>query len=200
MRKITRQKPIKSILKNGSNCRIMLNSGMLLHELAKMTDEKCAYCETHYKHYLHEENTPEKEHFYPKSKYPNLEDHWWNLFWVCPVCNKKYKKDYFEKKGVNKRIIPLKPDNEGRLNSKPYRFDAWFLIRYKTGALLPNKKNKEWKRAEWSVQLFGLNRDDLLTARKRELERYLADYEKLPLKTYSYSFYIEDYLKIKFKY
>lgn len=206
MRKIKRQKPVPAILQNRETCKIKPRTNLLLLELGKMTNEKCAYCETHYQDPLHNDKTPEKEHFYPRKKYPNLENHWWNLFWVCRNCNRK-KADNFEKLNSTKRIIPLKPDNEGKINGKAYQFEDWFVINYRNGELSPNKKNKNWKRAEWTIELFGLNsRNNLVIARKYMLKKYLKDYnianyknKKIWINNFSYSFYIENWLKINNK-
>ncbi len=204
MRKIKRQKPVEAILKQEGVCRIKLNANLLLHELGKMSDYKCAYCETHYEHESHKGRTPEKEHFYPKSKYPKLKDSWWNLFWSCPTCNSlEYKGNKFEKTNSNKRIIPLKPDDEGKLNGISYSFDNWFILNYRTGELKPHPRKNNKERAEWTIKLFGLNRSGLLSARLRILEKFLKNYdqnnyekEQLHLNNWSYSFFIESWLKI----
>ncbi len=204
MRKIIRQPPIDQILQTEGNCRIRLNSQHLLHELLRMTNDKCAYCETHYDHSLQDGRPEHIEHFYPRNTYPELSNHWWNLFPSCPSCNLT-KGDGFEIIDNNKRIIPLKPDDDGRLFGKPYQFEKWFLINFETGEIRPNNHNEKWKRAERSIELFNLNRFSLMKARKDLLKNYINDYNRinnfrdnrLRLQTKSYSFYIEYWLKFK---
>ncbi len=192
MKKINRHKPVKALFQKGSSCRIRYSSNILLQELGEMTNYKCAYCERHKN--THTEKIPQIEHFRPQSKFPNLKDVWINLFWSCPTCNSmKYKGNKFEKELENgKNIRPLKPDQNGIRSKIDYHFKDWFRIDFDTGILIPLKRNKEWQRAKWTIELFGLNRDELKTARKSILEKYKKDFltQKIDLDKWSFSFYI----------
>lgn len=181
----------------------------LQQKLGEMTDYRCSYCDK--KEIKKGLVQGEIEHFLPKDKkngFPNLKFVWHNLFWSCPQCNSFKSNKYYKIVG-GKKIKPVKPDLENTCSTKEYSFNQWFRIDFDTGKILSVKKNNEWKRAEWTIELLQLNHPARLKSRKKALEDYLFEknrnipfnHERRHLRNFSYSFYIEDYLKIhKIKY
>ena len=213
MKKINRPKPSNNILQYNSAWRIKnwnnnkSQKEKLQNELGKMSDFRCSYCDIkNVKKGIHQGNI---EHFLPKSEFPNFSNVWHNLFWVCGDCNQIFKgTKYIEK---NEKIKPLKPDLENTCTTDEYNFNKWFRIDFSTGELISLKSNKNWKRAEWTIKLFGLNHENRTTARQNTLDNYRLNLEfglpytnkKMHLRNFSYSFYIEEWLKInkhKFEY
>lgn len=193
--------PPVHLLQKNSAWRIDYNSPDLATELSKMTDCRCAYCDR--KDIKKGLQQGQKEHFLPKHEFPNFKDVWCNLFWACSDCN-LFKHEKYEKNINGQKIKPLKPDSENTCTTEEYNFDKWFRIDFETGKLVPLKSNKEWLRAEWTIELFNLNHSSRLDARLEILEIYEKLRKTLPsndkilqLRNHSYSFYIEYWLKIR---
>lgn len=105
----------------------------------------------------------------------------------CSQCNKHKATKYF---GVdefgeigNLEYKPLKPDD------KDYYPENHFTINITTGEI--EVKNND-KNSQTTIDFFGLNRCDLNSARKRELEKY-----KDTKVYFNYSFFIEEFIRIE---
>ncbi len=175
----------------------------LVMELSKLTANHCCFCDI--LPVSKGEIRPTVEHFRPKSKekFPHLAFSWENLFLCCDQCQ-SYKLGKYD-------ILLLKPDEPG------YEFEQYFDINFKEGTLQPrsSQNDEQNKRAAITIDLYGLNKDNRPTARKRELKKYvgtyndkkkicelggipfnLDDYPSLELEYYSYRFYIWFYNEI----
>jgi len=127
------------------------------------------------------------EHFFPKANFPSLSTKWENLFLSCQQCNlhkstKYYGVDEFGKIG-KLEFQPLKPDE------KDYYFENHFTINILTGEIVVKNNNKNSKT---TIDFFELNRPDLNSARKRELENY-----RKTKSYFNYSSYIEEFKRIE---
>jgi 5-methylcytosine-specific restriction endonuclease McrA len=142
----------------------------LRYQLSAMTQSHCAFCDGP----LGTESRETVEHFRPKSRFPELAYHWPNLFPCCDVCQGNKLEKFDE--------ALLKPDDQN------YRFEDYFLVNYKTGALdaLPTHAH----RATVTTQLYGLNSEARKKARLREWEHYQRD-PAPELDDYSYRFFLE---------
>jgi len=144
------------------------------HRLAAMTQTHCAFCDGQ----IGVESRETVEHFRPKGQFPELAYAWENLFPCCDLCQSSKRE----------RFAPalLKPD------APDYRFQAYFIANYKTGALepAPYAAEEERQRAEISIRLYGLNLPARTTARRREWERYCRDPEAY-VDDYNYRFFLE---------
>jgi len=119
------------------------------------------------------------EHFRPKSQYPRLAYAWPNLFPCCDVCQNA-KGEKFDKK-------LLKPD------TKDYHFDRYFVLSYKTGKVEanPSATQAEQKRAEITIETYGLNKFGRSHSRLIEWRKYqgISD-EYLCIDDFSYRFFL----------
>ncbi len=209
MKKIKRTKlKLTDILQNNSLRQVKKWKGntkqteLLQDKLGIMTNYHCSYCDI--KDIKKGLSQGEIEHFLPKSIFPNLSELWSNLFWSCRQCNSFKSNNYYKKVG-EKNIKPLKPDLENTCITEEYNFNKWFRIDFDTGELIPLKSNKEWQRAKWTIELFNLNHAERIKARKDILHTYRLlrkhgipyNHPKMHIKNFSYSFYIESWLKIK---
>jgi len=124
----------------------------ILDELKKMSDNHCAFCDD-----LLFPSTGELgqiEHLKPKEKYKAFAFAWLNLYPICSRCNLK--------KGQRYSAHLLKPDAKG------YAFSKWLWLNPIDGKLKPIKLNPNWKRAEKTIELYGLNSEDKIVRRLEE--------------------------------
>ncbi len=131
---------------------------VLLPQLQSDNQFHCCYCDAYPVQGVSSDTI---DHFKPKSVYPNEAFDWDNLFYCCSACQEA-KLERFET-GL------LKPDVQGLTFDKFFRFNA------STGEIEPNPiaSPEDFKRAEVSIQLFGLNEKGRpITRRQTFRERY----------------------------
>jgi uncharacterized protein (TIGR02646 family) len=149
---------------------------------------RCCYCEL--------SQPDEVEHVHPKDLFPELTFSWKNFVYACGICNGTRKNNRFaiiDKEGQLQDITrPLNvlvkrppkghpalinPRTEDPLNFMELDLvdTFWFLPSAETDSL-------EYIRAEYTIELLGLNRDLLLRARANAFGGYrarLVEYGKL---------------------
>lgn len=124
----------------------------LLPILRNATNKHCAFCDDKIK-------KGTIEHLRPTSKYPLRSYFWFNLFPSCNYCQEKnndFDKDL------------LKPDR------KDYEFRRYFLFNPFTGKIDVNPKATEVDKikAEITIKIYKLNRDELIEARLDAFEDF----------------------------
>jgi len=125
----------------------------LLSELKKMSKNHCAFCDDLLFPFVGE--IGEIEHFKPKEKYKDLAYEWANLYPICRRCNST-KNDRFDD-------LLLRPDETS------YIYSDWFRLDPNTFELKPQKLgNIHWQRAEKTIELYGLSKEDKITRRQFE--------------------------------
>jgi len=125
----------------------------ILTELKLMSKNHCAFCDDLLFPVVGE--IGEIEHFRPKSKFKNLAYAWANLYPICSRCNGT-KNDRFD-------TLLLRPDEKG------YKYSDWFRLDPNTFELKPQKLgNPNWLRAEKTIELYGLSKNDKITRRQYE--------------------------------
>lgn len=117
--------------------------------LERETNGKCAYCESKIKHIEY----GDIEHILPKIKSarPDLYVDWDNLTLACEVCNRTYKRDYYDSK--NPLVNPYL-DNP----------DEYFLF---IGPMITARNNN--KRGFLTEETIALNRSELIVRRSERL-------------------------------
>ena len=105
---------------------------------------------------------------------------WDNLFYCCDACQ--------DAKVENFDILLLKPDEKG------YHFEDYFLCDFKTGELKPNTAQSvdRQARAEVTIRLYDLNREDLCIARVKELKAWLKKEPDEVIDDYGYRYFLEN--------
>ncbi len=126
------------------------HSSEILKELKNITDSHCAFCD--------DSLMPKGgikgqiEHLKPKDEYKLLAYAWLNLFPCCEMCNTT--------KGKKFDSSLLRPDSNG------FSFRYWFYIDFGTFEIKPKKLgNPEWKRAEKTIEIYGLNKPEKIERR-----------------------------------
>ena len=141
------------------------NQDEVKSSLKVMFNKKCALCESHITHV----DYGQIEHFKPKSKYPEFCFDWDNFLLACTICNGKSNKgDKF----------PLE-DNDGPfVNPVEEIPDDFLKFEYDeiTKQFFVFPKNK---RAFVTIKELGLNRDELLEYRTKELSKITYILEKV---------------------
>jgi len=120
----------------------------------------CMYCDTN--------EAKEIDHFHPKAHYTHWAFEWQNYFLSCGVCNRQ-KLDQFpvDDHGRHLLIDPVTEDPHPEL---PY---ALVLGSY--------RENDATLRGKACIDVFGLNRDHLITTRQREYRNLKCKLEKFLL-------------------
>lgn len=145
----------------------------LRQALSDMTARHCSFCDS----FPMGPQIPETiEHFRPKTKYPRLAYHWYNLFLCCGLCQQKG--DEFSKE-------LLKPDQ------LDYSFDRYFEIDWFNGKLIPNHDAdpSDRKRAQTTIELYRLNDHGKPEDRLREM-RMFEDSKSPSLNDFAYRFFL----------
>jgi len=107
--------------------------------------QRCMYCE--------DSVGTDIEHFWPKSKYPERAFSWTNYLLACSGCNSNEKRDQFPLDGAG---LPLLVD--------PTREDprTHLVLSVRTGKYKPRThEGVESLKGQWSIKVFGLDRDIL---------------------------------------
>lgn len=143
-------------------------------QLVAMTQDHCAFCDGR----IGTESRETVEHFRPKSVFPGLAYEWTNLFPCCDVCQSN-KREQFD-------ALLLKPDE------LTYLFEDYFVANFLTGALEPRPDAPEEarRRAEVTINLYGLNLPARKVARLREMNSYLLNIEHC-IDDYNYRYFLD---------
>lgn len=120
----------------------------LKQDLLKLTKRHCAFCDKIFR----ADDSFEIEHFKPKMDYPTLAFEWTNLYPICPKCNLRKGKKYHDNL--------LKPD------LITYKYTNYFEFENTNKYKLSSKNN----RGEKTIELYQLNRPELLKAREEEIK------------------------------
>ncbi|MCM3195825.1 retron system putative HNH endonuclease [Priestia megaterium] len=145
--------------------------------LLKMFNGKCAYCESYLPHTQH----PHIEHWRPKGKVTEDEDHkgyywlaadWENLFIACGVCNSSYKLNKFPLK-EGSTYAKLSSDNIHELEKPLLINPCTDNPEPHLGFTLYGKAIGLTDEGEKSIEVYGLNREDL-EDRRRFIARHVV--------------------------
>lgn len=150
----------------------------LCRELEKTTDNHCSFCDS-YPLGISAHQTI--EHFRPKTLYPGLTYVWHNLFLACNVCQSS--------KGEKYNSDLLKPDR------KDYEFYRYFLVNYRTGEIEvnPSSTEEDRKRAETTIEIYGLNKENRPESRLMEYKKYKdLSGKNYTIDDFSYRFLLEN--------
>lgn len=116
------------------------------HSLLQMARgrERCMYCE--------DSAGTDIEHFYPKAIYPERTFDWTNYLWACSSCNSNFKRAQFPLDGTQQPLLidPATDDPTQHLT-----------LSFSTGRFVA-----ETPRGEASIEVFGLQREILVSGRR----------------------------------
>lgn len=142
--------------------------------------EVCNYCENN--------EATDIEHIYPKSFFPERAFRWDNYLLSCPTCNSRHKLDkfaIFDPRKMDALIELLrgsgKPANDDGVMINPRIENPldyfWLDIPNKTFRLDPlhTLESRNRKRAEYTLELLGLNKRETLLAARRSAANYYID-------------------------
>ncbi len=130
----------------------------IIAELRKMSQNHCAFCDDLLFPLVGEHG--EIEHFKPKEQFKHYAYAWANLYPICRRCNGT-KNDRFDK-------LLLRPD------TKNYHFDDWFWFDPSTFEIKPITSNSNYARAQKTIEIFGLNKEDKITRRQFEFIKIIT--------------------------
>jgi len=145
-----------------------VNRRALLQELAAWTKHHCSFCDdfllgrqSQISHFI--PRSLSSDHFIPRSLSSKSAEpvyDWDNLYLVCTRCNYS--------KGARSAEGTIRPDDPS------YGFDLYFVVDPDSAELTPNPKASVdvQKAAHTTIELWRLNRDDLVAARKIEAMKY----------------------------
>ncbi len=126
--------------------------------IAELTDDHCSFCDNF--PIRSKENSI--DHFKPKSRpsFYNLVCHWDNLYYCCQNCQ-QYKREQYNQ-------YLLRPDAED------FSYDKYFIYSFKSHELFPSPalSANERRKAQTTIDIFGLNDLGHIAARRISLERY----------------------------
>lgn len=141
---------------------------------------RCMYCEDNEVHHV--------EHFWPRSKYPEVVFAWLNYLYSCGICNGP-KNSHFATISATVTVIPVldvtSPHRCGRpafINPR-YENPMDFLILDIRGDTFRFAEKEgiepaDRARALWTLQHLPINRDGLPDQRRLDYETYIGDIEK----------------------
>lgn len=149
--------------------------------LAKQTENHCSYCDN----FPIRSKEDSIDHFKPKSRpeYYELVCQWDNLYYCCQNCQ-QYKLEQY-----NQYI--LRPD------SNNFSFEDYFIYSYNSHELIPHPAltASERRKAQTTIDIFGLNDKGHIAARRISLERYEGKKnsgENIEINDFPYRFTILD--------
>lgn len=126
--------------------------------LAALTDNHCSFCDN----FPIRSKEDSIDHFKPKSTpaYYKLVCQWENLYYCCQNCQ-QYKLEQY-----NQYI--LRPD------SNDFSFNDYFIYSYNSHKIEPNpaKTESDQRKAQTTIEIFGLNDKGHIAARRISLERF----------------------------
>ncbi|MCI9597059.1 MAG: TIGR02646 family protein [Firmicutes bacterium] len=126
--------------------------------LEKMYQQHCCYCES----MIGRSSYGRIEHLKPKSlpEFYQYAFEWENLHWCCEICNTSYKRDNWDFQ--DPILDPSKDD-----------IDRFLKLDLTTGKYEAIGNDK---RARTTILHTGLNREELVKARRQIIIRFLKDY------------------------
>lgn len=148
-----------SYAKAGDSFKVKYRQKDVKETLENMYKKHCCYCES----VVGTSSYGRIEHLKPKSK-PQFYQYafeWDNLHWCCEICNTSYKKDNWDFE--HPILDPSKDDARQFLE-----------LDFTTGKYEAINNNG---RAVTSIRHTGINRESLVTARRRIIIRFLKDYK-----------------------
>ncbi len=122
------------------------------------------------------------EHFRPKAGFRQanstqlekpgyywLAYEWANLLWACPICNQRHKQTYFPIRNPAARSVCHQDDlaQEEPLLINPAETDPAPLIGFRLEVAYPIDDNAK---AKATIEMLGLNRQNLIEDRRKRLE------------------------------
>jgi len=127
--------------------------------LEKMYGRHCCYCEL----IVGVSSYGRIEHLKPKSKpqFYRYAFDWKNLHWCCEICNTSYKRAKWD---FRYPIFDPSKDN----------IDQYLRLNLSTGEYQEIGENK---RAQTTINHTGMNRENLVMARRRIIIRFLKDFK-----------------------
>ena len=161
--------------------------GQVKGDLMKMCNNKCAYCES----MLDVVSTGDVENFRPKAGARGLGKeyaqyhYWWlaydwnNLLVACPMCNQKYKRDFFPLEDESLRA-PIGATGQALLDEKALLVDPCIdnpeeHFEFKADGTIEALT----KKGKVSCEILGLTRDELVRKRKEVAADFLFRLERL---------------------
>lgn len=149
--------------------------------LAELTDDHCSYCDN----FPIRSKEDSIDHFKPKSipAYYALVCQWENLYYCCQNCQ-QYKLEQY-----NQQL--LRPD------SNDFSFNDYFIYSYNSHELKPHPAltASVRRKAQTTIDIFGLNDKGHIAARRISLERYEGKKnlgENIEINDFPYRFTILD--------
>jgi uncharacterized protein (TIGR02646 family) len=159
--------------------------GQVKKDLMKMCNNKCAYCESR----LDAVSYGDVENFRPKSGARGMNNeyapyhYWWlayewdNLLVACQICNQKYKRDYFPLEDESLRA-PVGTMGEQLLLEKALLIDPSSEkpeqhLRFLDNGMVEEKT----KKGKCTIEIMGLNRENLVRSRREAAENLKARLE-----------------------
>ena len=131
-------------------------------------------------HYCEDSAADEVEHVWPKKFYPERTFIWQNYLFACGPCNGSNKRDQFSVFDANGNQIDIirkkddpviQPPTGAPLFIDPTSEDPteYISLDLQTGLFvpLPPKDSREFKRAEYTIKILGLNTRDYLSRARR---------------------------------
>lgn len=149
---------ITNDIKPTSTIKYRYRDKSIKEQILKETHGKCVYCESKISHVC----PGDIEHILPKNKdaRPDLYVKWDNLTLACEVCNRDYKKDYFNEQ--DPLINPYEDNPEEHLIAG--------------GPFLYNMPGD--RKGYITIKILGLNRTTLIERRKERIESISSLLEK----------------------
>jgi uncharacterized protein (TIGR02646 family) len=146
-----------------------------LPPLREMNQSHCSFCDTFP---IADRAIESIEHFKPKSREEFYGEAytWTNLYFCCNFCQ-MFKAEQWDEN-------LLRPDDPD------YEFLRYFEFDYTTGAIRPSltASPERQKRADITIQLYGLDRPEKQRERRRELGKFRSDCD---LDEFAYRDYLE---------
>lgn len=152
------------------------------NRLKRMQNGKCAFCEARVPHVAH----GDVEHFRPKAGYKQspaddltrpgyywLAYDWHNLLFSCQICNQRHKSSLFPlvDNDARARVHTDDPNAEAPLFIDPAREDPAGYVGFRREYAIAIDRDG---RGEATIAGLGLNRPELLEARRTLLQLVLA--------------------------
>ncbi len=180
-RTYTEQIELAGKWRDKTNNRIFKEVKEKLISMCTNRTQRCMYCE--------DSASTDIEHFAPKSIYPNLTFVWDNYLYACSGCNSSSKGNKFAifrtKDGVFEDITPTKATvrvppvagNPVLINPReedPLHFlELDILGSFYFRPITKNEASKDFKRADYTIDILGLNRESLAASRKEAFDDYI---------------------------
>jgi len=189
-KKVMSKKTFEEKIKEGSRVWNFKNNKAFKEiktNLTKMCSghQRCCYCE--------DAPAYEIEHIAPKNIYPELCFTWENYLYACGPCNGPKSNNYalfLKSNGSFKDITPQKGKYPIPPKGTPVLIDPrkenpfdYIILDFKTFRFTPfspDKKSKEYKRGEYTIDILNLNTRDYLVKRRA------ASYKNFTLRLQEY--------------